>query len=103
MQNSLTFNSDATCLIRLSSNTGTAAQIVANSVTINGAKFSLASRGQGILPSNTVLTVINNTGQTPINGLFTNLPDGGTITAGNNTFQVSYGGGDGNDLVLTAR
>ncbi len=30
-----------------------------------------------------------------------NLPDGGSITVGNNTFQASYEGGDGNDLTLT--
>ena len=37
----------------------------------------------------------------PIIGTFMNLPDGGTITAGNNTFQANYEGGDGNDLTLT--
>lgn len=29
------------------------------------------------------------------------IPDGGSITLGNNTFQASYSGGDGNDLTLT--
>jgi hypothetical protein len=29
------------------------------------------------------------------------LADGGTITVGNNTYQASYEGGDGNDLTLT--
>ncbi len=37
----------------------------------------------------------------PIVGTFMNLPDGGTITVGNNTFQADYEGGDGNDLTLT--
>ena len=37
----------------------------------------------------------------PIIGTFMNLPDGGTITAGSNTFQANYEGGDGNDLTLT--
>ena len=36
-----------------------------------------------------------------IHGNFGNLPDGGTITAGSNTFQANYEGGDGNDLTLT--
>ena len=37
----------------------------------------------------------------PISGVFANLPDGSTLTAGSNTLQVSYTGGDGNDLTLT--
>lgn len=47
--------------------------------------------------------VLNNSGTaaTPISGVFANLADGSTITAGSNTLQVSYEGGDGNDLTLT--
>jgi len=45
--------------------------------------------------------VINNTSGTPINGSFSNLSDGGTVTIGNTTFQANYEGGDGNDLTLT--
>ena len=53
------------------------------------------------LPAGSTTTVIKNTAATPISGTFANLPDGATITSGNNTFQVSYEGGDGNDLTLT--
>jgi len=49
----------------------------------------------------TVLTVIDNYGTNPISGNFLNLRDGATITAGSNTFQANYEGGDGNDLTLT--
>jgi uncharacterized repeat protein (TIGR03803 family) len=53
----------------------------------------------------TVLTVINNSSNNPISGTFSNLPDGGTITAAFNgnsyTFTANYEGGDGNDLTLT--
>ena len=48
-----------------------------------------------------VLTVIDNTSADPISGTFSNLPDGGMITAGSNTFQADYEGGTGNDLTLT--
>jgi hypothetical protein len=48
-----------------------------------------------------VFTVIDNTAAVPISGSFSNLPDEGTIMAGNNTFQADYQGGDGNDLILT--
>ena len=101
LQSTLTFHSDATCVIHLNTKAGIAAQIVANGVTIDRAQFSLGSRAQETLPPNTVLTVISNTASMPINGTFTNLPDGGTITVGSNTFQANYEGGDGNDLTLT--
>ena len=44
---------------------------------------------------------ISNTAATPISGTFANLPDGSMFAVGPNTFQVSYEGGDGNDLTLT--
>jgi hypothetical protein len=58
------------------------------------------SGSTALLPG-TAFTIINNTGITAIFGTFTNLPDGGRITVGNNTFQANYEGGDGNDLTLT--
>jgi hypothetical protein len=70
-------------------------------VTINGAQFSFADRGGLTLTPGTVFTVIDNTAATPISGTFSNLADGSTFTADGNTFQVSYEGGDGNDLALT--
>ena len=52
--------------------------------------------------------LINNTAtpaaSNPITGTFTNLPQGGTISAsygGTTYYSVNYAGGDGNDLVLT--
>ena len=58
----------------------------------------------------TQLTIINNTAtpaaSNPIIGTFSNLPQGGTISASYGGtpyfFQANYAGGDGNDLVLTA-
>jgi hypothetical protein len=44
---------------------------------------------------------ISNTSANPIAGTFANLSDGSTFTAGRNNYQVSYSGGDGNDLTLT--
>ncbi len=54
----------------------------------------------------TKFTIVNNTSNQPIVGTFTNLPQGGVITATYlglpYTFTANYAGGDGNDLVLTA-
>jgi len=75
--------------------------LIANGVTISGARVSFVSCGNSALPPGTVFTVIENTAATPIAGIFNNLADGSTFTADGNTFQVSYEGGTGNDLTLT--
>jgi uncharacterized repeat protein (TIGR03803 family) len=53
----------------------------------------------------TVLTLVNNTGVTPVAGLFNGVPNGSVVSA---TFAaqtylllVNYAGGDGNDITLT--
>jgi len=99
---SLTFKADATYLCEVNSDEITSDRVVANGVTIQGgAVFSFIALGSSVLPSGTVLTVIQNTATDGIAGTFDNLPDGGIITASANTYQVNYEGGDGNDLTLT--
>ena len=98
IQELLTFNADATYSFGLKNKR---AEIVANRVTImSGAQFTMTAPNRR-LPAHKTATVISNTSATPISGTFANLPDGGTITVGNNTFQANYEGGDGNDLTLT--
>jgi hypothetical protein len=92
---------DATYRVTLNSNTPATDLVVANGVRIQGAQIVLLEMGSATLPPGTVLTVISNTNRKPINGTFANLPDNGTITAGSNTYQANYEGGDGNDLTLT--
>lgn len=47
------------------------------------------------------LVIINNTGAAAVNGTFAGLPQGATVVVSNEAFQISYTGGDGNDVVLT--
>src|SRR6266480_2747517 len=102
IQSPLSFNSDATYEVEGNSSSATADEVVANGVTIDsGAQFSFADLGSGTLTPGTVFTVINNTAAPPIAGTFSNLPDGSIFTSNGNTYQVSYQGGDGNDLTLT--
>ena len=102
IRNLLTIKADGRYVCKLSTDTATADQVTANGVTIeDGAQFLIVSQGTAALASGTVLTVVSNTSTNPINGTFTNLPDGSTITIDNNTFQANYEGGDGNDLTLT--
>jgi autotransporter-associated beta strand protein len=101
IQKNVTLKPDATYWVTLNSNAPAADKLTARGVKIHGAQIVLRDRGTTMLAPGTVFTVINNTAQTPISGTFNNLPDGGTITVGSNTFQTSYTGGDGNDLTLT--
>jgi hypothetical protein len=56
----------------------------------------------GFIPTvGQTFTVINNTSANPISGVFTNLPEGSTISADGYDFKLSYVGGDGNDVTLT--
>jgi hypothetical protein len=49
--------------------------------------------------------IVNNQGSNPVSGTFAGLPEGATftVTVGSTTvtFQISYLGGDGNDVVIT--
>jgi autotransporter-associated beta strand protein len=102
IQSKLTFNSLATYQFVMNSNIPAADKVVANGVTINrSAQFTFTDLGTAVLPTGTVFTVISNTSAKPIAGTFANLADRSTFTAGSNTFQVDYKGGDGNDLTLT--
>ena len=77
-------------------------EVIANTVTIDsGAHFILSEIGNKRLMVGTVFTVISNSSASPIGGTFANLPDDSAIIAGRNTLEVTYEGGDGNDLTLT--
>jgi autotransporter-associated beta strand protein len=103
IRNTVTFQADGTLHFGYKSN-GTGDRVVARGVTIqSGAELFFGPIDTGTITVGTIFTVINNTAATQINGTFSNLPDGGTITVGNNTFQANYEGGDGNDLTLTVQ
>ena len=70
-------------------------------ITINGGKINLVGRLQRELQLGLAFTVISNTSAGPINGTFSNLPEGGIVTISGNHLEANYEGGDGNDLMLT--
>src|SRR5439155_14129211 len=47
-------------------------------------------------------TIIDNRGGNPVQGTFANLPEGAILWGGGYAFAISYAGGAGNDVVLTA-
>jgi autotransporter-associated beta strand protein len=98
----LTFNDGGCYRCGLNSNIASSDEIFADGVTINGgARFRVGDAGATELTPGLVLTIINNTAPTAINGIFSNLADGAIFTIGNNSYQANYAGGDGNDLTLT--
>jgi autotransporter-associated beta strand protein len=102
LQKALTFKTDSTYTYQINIDNVRADQVIAKGITIeNGAQFVFQSVGNSELAIGTVFTPIRNKSAHPIAGTFANLPDGSTVTVGPNNFQVSYSGGDGNDLTLT--
>jgi acetyl esterase/lipase len=55
----------------------------------------------GTLAPGQSFTIIDNDGTDPVSGTFVNLPEGGVVDVPPSRVQVSYHGGDGNDVVLT--
>ncbi|WP_069770051.1 autotransporter [Streptomyces sp. LUP30] len=62
---------------------------------------SRASETTGSSPLRTI-TVLNHTGSTPVSGTFDGLREGAEVKLDDTVYRISYKGGDGNDVVLTA-
>ncbi len=79
---------------------------IATSVTLGGAKLLLSLPGFTPGEGDT-FTIISNTGSDPVSGLLSSatgvpLTEGLAFTVGGARFVITYEGGDGNDVVLTA-
>jgi autotransporter-associated beta strand protein/T5SS/PEP-CTERM-associated repeat protein len=77
--------------------------VVTGSVVLaNGATFSLNDTSAASVAPGMSFVAIANDGVDAIVGQFANLAQGGIFSVGANSYQASYFGGTGNDLVLTA-
>jgi len=75
-------------------------QIVASNVSLGDATLSFQL---GFMPSvGQSFTLIDNTGTNPISGTFAGLPEGSLFANNKQLFRISYAGGTGNDVVITA-
>jgi autotransporter-associated beta strand protein len=102
IQNTLTFKGNSTYIWKLNTNKAKADTVIASGITIEtGAQFSFNTVANKKLIAGRIFTALSNTSASPISGTFANLADNSTFTAGQNTYQASYSGGDGNDLTLT--
>lgn len=104
LKHDLRFNVNATYACELNSTGGDADTVSARNVRIkSGASVSISDIDTSALPVGTMFTIIDNRGPNPISGTFSNLGEGTAVVVGANSYQVSYGGGDGNDLTLTVQ
>ncbi|MEU4877297.1 autotransporter [Streptomyces sp. NPDC021608] len=71
----------------------------ATAPTDSAAGGASAAAGRDPLPA---VTVLDHTGRTPVSGSFDGLREGAEVTYAGTAYRISYRGGDGNDVVLTA-
>ena len=77
--------------------------IVEGTVTLGGAALNVIQSAVYDPTAGTEFVIIDNDGTAdPVVGTFAGLPEGFVFAAGGVLYQISYVGGDGNDVVLTA-
>jgi autotransporter-associated beta strand protein len=76
---------------------------VTGTVNLGGSTFNLFGSGAGVVAGST-FTIIDNDGTDPVVGTFAGLPNASVIPVGPGGFKyaITYNGGSGNDVVLTA-
>ncbi len=73
---------------------------VTGTVTIDPEAVLQLTPAEGFTPGNgATFVIISNDGTDGVTGTFADLPEGGRISAGGQTYQISYAGGDGNNDV----
>ncbi len=74
---------------------------VKNNLTLQPGAQLVVKRGFGP-PRGTSFTIVTMAPGLTVNGTFAGLPEGGTVDVDQQRFTISYHGGDGNDISLTA-
>jgi autotransporter-associated beta strand protein len=96
----VTLNADATYKVDVNNTAVTCDKVMAANITLNQSILMLNSIDSGTLPSGTAFTILDNTGTGAITGTFKDLPEMATITLGRYSFNITYVGGNGNDVQL---
>ena len=98
----LTLSPGSTMSVKLNgTGTGQYSRVdVTGAVSIAG---STLSTSVGFMPAiGTVFTIISNDAADAVSGTFAGLPEGAAFLLSGMHFQISYAGGDGNDVTVTA-
>lgn len=79
--------------------------VVVGGVDLGAGSLSVVQRGGFVPIAGDGFTLIDNDGADPISGVFIGLPEGAQLpeSIGGMPVTISYVGGDGNDVVLTAQ
>jgi hypothetical protein len=78
-------------------------QSVPNTVNLGGAQLNVIINPDTYTHTpGTQFIIVNNQGPDAVIGTFAGLPEGAIFEADEDWFQITYQGGDGNDVVLTA-
>lgn len=102
INNNLTLQNSALLRVRINSTNpgdGYDQLNVSGDVALQG---DLAITAAPSLPAGASFTILNKTSAGPISGTFAGRPQGSVVIVNNNDFIISYTGGDGNDITLTA-
>jgi autotransporter-associated beta strand protein len=75
---------------------------VTGAVDLGGATLDLALTGGFNPAAGSSFEIIENDGADAVSGTFAGLAEGASVKVGGATFSISYHGGDGNDVTLTA-
>ena len=69
---------------------------------LSDSRLDLTYLEGGVIKKGDTFTIIDNKTTYLMRGTFKDLPEGAEVTVGGAIFKISYVGGDGNDVVLTA-
>lgn len=75
---------------------------VTGAVDVTGGTLNVSILDDFVPALNDVFIIIKNDAADAVTGEFTDLAEGANVVLGSVTYQISYEGGDGNDVVLTA-
>ena len=76
---------------------------VTGTVGLGGSTLNVSLQGGYVHSAGTIYTIVANDGfLDPVVGTFAGLAEGATFSVGGHLFMISYIGGDGNDVTLTA-
>lgn len=98
-------NSAASYVADLQTTTDFSSLNLNGTINLAGSQLVL-NTGSTVFAPGTTFTIIKNNGGSPIGGTFAGLPEGATtvsIGSPNQLFSISYVGGSGHDVVLTAQ
>lgn len=70
---------------------------------IDGAKLDVRYLAGGVIKKGNTFTIVDNQSSAAIEGIFDGLDEGAELVVDGAVFTISYKGGDGNDIVLTAQ